>query len=287
MIGYGAINTASHTGPQPATFDPVLTSLSGILVAQLAIGVLGVLVITSEYSTGMIRSTFAAAPQRHLVIAAKAAAFGASPSPSAPWPALIAFLVGQAILGAHGVSLTSPGALRSIIGVGLYLGLLGVFAVALGTIVRRTAGAIAALVGLILILPALLLTLPASHPGHGREVPARQRRPGHLHHQPRQLHPLPLGRPGHLRPLRGRRGRHQYRPGPPTRRLAMPTNQASGANHLDRRGGPIASNADRTGPPVELVPGRAICGAATGFSPPTGTSPDTGRPPPSSTGLER
>jgi ABC-2 type transport system permease protein len=51
VIGYGAINTASHTGPQAATFDPVLTSLSGILVAQLAIAVLGVLVITSEYST--------------------------------------------------------------------------------------------------------------------------------------------------------------------------------------------------------------------------------------------
>ena len=162
MIGYGAINTASHTGPQPANFDPVLTSLSGILVAQLAIAVLGVLVITSEYSTGMIRATFAAAPQRHLVIAAKAGAFGAIAFAVGTVASVIAFLVGQAILGAHGVSLTSPGAARSIIGVGLYLGLLAVLAVALGTIVRRTAGAIAALVGLILILPALLLTLPAS-----------------------------------------------------------------------------------------------------------------------------
>jgi ABC-2 type transport system permease protein len=162
MIGYGAINTASHTGAQPATFDPVLTSLSGILVAQLAIGILGVLVITSEYSTGMIRSTFAAAPQRHLVIAAKAGAFGAIAFAVGTVASVIAFLVGQAILGAHGVTMISPGAVRSIIGVGLYLGLLAVLAVALGTIVRRTAGAIAALVGLILILPALLLTLPAS-----------------------------------------------------------------------------------------------------------------------------
>jgi ABC-2 type transport system permease protein len=162
MIGYGAINTASHTGPQPATFDPVLTSLSGILVAQLAIVVLGVLVITSEYSTGMIRSTFAAAPQRHLVIAAKAAAVGAIAFAVGTVASLIAFLVGQGILGAHGVTLASPGAARSIIGVGLYLGLLAVLAVALGTIVRRTAGAIAALLGVILILPALLLTLPVS-----------------------------------------------------------------------------------------------------------------------------
>jgi ABC-2 type transport system permease protein len=162
MIGYGAINTASHTGSQPVTFDPVLTSLSGVLVAQLAIAVLGVLVITSEYSTGLIRSTFAAAPQRHLVIAAKAAAFGAIALTAGTVASVIAFLVGQAVLGAHGVTLSSPGAARSIIGVGLYLGLLAVLAVALGAIVRRTAGGIAALVGLILILPALLLTLPAS-----------------------------------------------------------------------------------------------------------------------------
>ena len=112
MVGYGAINAASHTGPQPASFDPVLTSLSGILVAQLAIGILGVLVITSEYSTGMIRSTFAAAPQRHLVIAAKAGAFGAIAFTVGTVASVIAFLVGQAILGADSVSLTSPGAAR-------------------------------------------------------------------------------------------------------------------------------------------------------------------------------
>jgi len=162
MIGYGAINSASHAGARHAAFNPVLTSLSGVLLAQLAIGVLGVLVITTEYSTGMIRSTFAAAPQRHLVIIAKAGVLGAAAFTVGVVASMIAFLAGQAIMGANGVSLTSPGALRSVIGIGLYLGLLGIFAVALGTIIRRSAGAIAALVGLILILPALLLTLPAS-----------------------------------------------------------------------------------------------------------------------------
>jgi len=162
MIGYGAINSASHAGARPGTFDPISMSLSGVLFAQLAIGVLGVLVITTEYSTGMIRSTFAAAPQRHSVIIAKAGVLGAAAFTVGTVASLIAFLSGQAIMGANGVSLTSPGALRSVIGIGLYLGLLGVFAVALGTILRRSAGAIAALVGLILILPALLLTLPAS-----------------------------------------------------------------------------------------------------------------------------
>ncbi len=162
MIGYGAINSASHTGAHPGAVNPISTSLSGVLLAQLAIGVLGVLVISSEYSTGMIRCTFAAAPQRRSVILAKAGVFGALAVAVGTVASLIAFLIGQAIMGAHGVSLTSPGALRSVIGVGVYLGLLGVLAVALGTIIRRSIGAIAALVGLLLVLPALLLTLPAS-----------------------------------------------------------------------------------------------------------------------------
>lgn len=164
MIGYGAINAAAqrtaHHGA--AALDPISTSLSGVLLAQLAIGVLGVLVISSEYSTGMIRSTFTAAPQRHSVIAAKASVFGVVAFTVGTVTSLIAFLVGQAILGTHGVGLSSPGAVRSVIGVGLYLGLLAVVAVGLGTIVRRSTGAIAALFGLILVLPGLLLTLPAS-----------------------------------------------------------------------------------------------------------------------------
>jgi ABC-type transport system involved in multi-copper enzyme maturation permease subunit len=163
MIGYGAINAASQKGAHHAAhLDPISTSLAGVLLAQVAIGVLGVLVISSEYTTGMIRSTFTAAPQRHAVIAAKAVVFGVVAFVVGTLASLIAFLVGQAVLGVHGVDLSSPGATRSVIGVGLYLGLLGVFAVGLGTIVRRSTGAIAALFGLILVLPGLLLTLPAT-----------------------------------------------------------------------------------------------------------------------------
>jgi hypothetical protein len=194
MIGYGAINSAPHAGAGHGTSDPILTSLSGVLLAQLAIGVLGVLVITTEYSTGMIRSTFAAAPQRHLVIIAKAGVLGAAAFAVGTVASLIAFLAGQAIMGANGVSLTSPGALRSVIGIGLYLGLLGVFAVA-----------------------------PRLAPGHNRQVPARQRRASHLHHRPRHLHPVPLGRPGRIRPLRRRRSGPRPGPPPPPRRLTPAT----------------------------------------------------------------
>jgi ABC-type transport system involved in multi-copper enzyme maturation permease subunit len=128
----------------------------------LAIGVLGVLLVTSEYSTGMIRSTFVAAPQRREVIAAKAAVFGLVAFVVGTVASFIAFFVGQSMLGTQGVGLGSPGALRSVVGVGLYLGLLGVFAVGLGTIIRNGAGAIAALFGLILVLPAVLQALPSS-----------------------------------------------------------------------------------------------------------------------------
>ena len=114
-----------------------LGAFGGLEGDQLAIGVLGVLLVTSEYSTGMIRSTFIAAPQRREVIAAKAAIFGLVAFVVGTVTSFITFFVGQSILGAHGVGLGAPGALRSVIGVGLYLGLLGVFAVGLGTIIRN------------------------------------------------------------------------------------------------------------------------------------------------------
>jgi ABC-2 type transport system permease protein len=101
MIGLGAIISSAQSGHQ-AGFDPVSTSLSGVLLAQLAIGVLGVLFVTSEYSTGMIRTTFTAAPQRRSVIAAKAAVFAAVALVVGTVTSLVTFLVGQAVLGTTG-----------------------------------------------------------------------------------------------------------------------------------------------------------------------------------------
>jgi ABC-2 type transport system permease protein len=162
MIGLGALITANQSSTHIAGFDPVSTSLAGVLLAQLAIGVLGVLVVTSEYSTGMIRTTFVAGPQRRTVIAAKAVVFGAVAFIVGTVASFITFFEGQALQGHYGVSISAPGALRSVIGVGLYLGLLGVFAVGLGTIIRNTAGAIAALFAMILVLPAVFQALPSS-----------------------------------------------------------------------------------------------------------------------------
>ena len=143
-------------------FNPTSYSLSGVLIAQLAVGVLGILVITSEHATGMIRSTFAAVPQRRMVLAAKAVTFAGVTLAVGEVASFAAFFVGQAILSSRhaGVTLTSPGALRAVVGAGLYLTLLGLFALAIGTLVRHSAGAIAVFFGVLLVLPALTEGLP-------------------------------------------------------------------------------------------------------------------------------
>jgi ABC-2 type transport system permease protein len=160
-MGLGTVIAAIQARSNKPIVDPVGLTLGGVLFAQLAIGVLAVLVVTSEYSTGMIRSTFVAAPQRRWVIATKAAVVAAIAFVAGTIASLATFLAGQAILGHHGVSITAPGALRSVIGVGLYLVLIAIFAVGLGTIVRSSVGAIAILFALLFVLPQILTALPS------------------------------------------------------------------------------------------------------------------------------
>ena len=134
-----------------------------MFLAQLAIGVLGVLVISSEYTTGMIRTTFAAVPRRPLVLFAKAVTFTVVAFVVATIACFVAFFIGQSILSAKhaDVSITDPGVLRAVVGAGTYLTLVGLLGIGLGTLLRRTAGAIATLFGLVLVLPALTEALPS------------------------------------------------------------------------------------------------------------------------------
>jgi ABC-2 type transport system permease protein len=133
----------------------------GFLITQLVVGVLGVLFVTGEYATGMIRSTFAAIPRRLQVVGAKAAVFGAVALVAMTLASFAAFYGAQIFLGPddHGPSISDPGALRSVAGVGLYLMLVGLLGAGIGWIVRSTAGAITALVGLLLIFPNLIAFL--------------------------------------------------------------------------------------------------------------------------------
>lgn len=145
-------------------FDAASTSLTGGILAQLAIAVLGVLVITSEYSSGMIRTTFASVPQRLSVLAAKASVFAAVTLAVTMSACFIAFFTGQAILSAKGINvgIGAPNALRTVVGTSLYLTVLGLLALGIGALIRKTAGGITAVVGMIFVLPGLAALLPSS-----------------------------------------------------------------------------------------------------------------------------
>jgi ABC-2 type transport system permease protein len=147
-----------------ARFNPVDVSLGGWNLAQLAIGILGVLVISGEYSTGSIRSTFAAVPRRLPVLWGKAGVFAVVTFALMLPSALVSFFASQAILTDHHVqtSLTAPHVARAVIGAALFLTVLGLFSLALGALVRNTAGGIAAFAGLMFVLPGLDALLPAS-----------------------------------------------------------------------------------------------------------------------------
>ena len=175
LIGFGTLFsalTASHwssmSAHERATFDPALTSLRGYFLAQLAVGVLGVLVITGEYATGMIRASLAAVPRRLPVLWAKAGLFAAVVWVLTTVSALVAFVIGQAIMAPKhiGTSLSDPGVVRMVLGTGLYLTVVGLLGVAIGALIRNTAGGIATLMGLLLIVPALAEALPDSWAHH-------------------------------------------------------------------------------------------------------------------------
>jgi ABC-2 type transport system permease protein len=174
LIALGSIASATYSpdavanqgppGPGSGDSDAVSLALLGVTFASLAVGVLGVLISAGEYSTGMIRSTLAAVPRRLLVLWSKSAVFGVVAFVLATIGALAAFQLGTLGLDGQKIALTmgDDGVLRSLVGAGLYLGLVGVFGVALGVVLRSSAGAIAVLVGVLLILPGLATLLPDS-----------------------------------------------------------------------------------------------------------------------------
>lgn len=147
-----------------ARFDPANASLAGLALAPLAIGVAGVLVMSSEYSSGLILSTFAAVPRRSFVLAAKAAILAAVTLVIGEVTMFGAFAAGQAVLmdRAPHASLAQPGVLRAVVLSGVYLSLLALFGLGIGAIARRSAGAIAAYAGLVLVLSYALLALPGN-----------------------------------------------------------------------------------------------------------------------------
>ncbi|MGY0230880.1 ABC transporter permease [Longispora urticae] len=134
-------------------------SLTGFLIGQLAICVLGTLIATGEYTTGQIRVTLAAVPNRTRFLLAKATVAAAVSSAGGLAIGLLAFLAGQSVLAGQAAPLTDPAVARALLGVGLYSGVLGVFSLAVGFLVRHSAGAIATVIAVLFIAPIVLLLL--------------------------------------------------------------------------------------------------------------------------------
>jgi len=174
-IGIGALFsgvTASqyHTfSPgDKASFSPITTSLNGMIFAQLAIGVLGVLMMSGEYSTGMIRSSLTAVPKRLPVLWAKLAVFAAGVFATMLVTSFVSFFVGQALLSSHhlNVALSAPGALRSVVGAALYVTVAGMIGMAVGALLRNTAAGVTTFAAAFFVIPPLTGLLPSSWSSH-------------------------------------------------------------------------------------------------------------------------
>ena len=179
-------SSGNGQGASSIATDPVNFILgTGLGLGQLAICVLGVLVITSEYSSGAIRAALLAVPRRYPVMLAKALVFAALVIVVGEIVAFLSFFIGKTLVDGHvvtlhgheaghaitvhhtiTVSLSQPGVLQAVVGSGLYLMVLGLFALAIGGLIRHTAGAITAVIGMVLVVFPLAGLLPSSWGAH-------------------------------------------------------------------------------------------------------------------------
>jgi ABC-2 type transport system permease protein len=162
----GAVSRGSDVrGPG---FDATQRSLAGLILGQLIITVLGALTVTSEYSTGMIRTSLTVQPRRGTLLAAKGVVFTLVSLVTGLVASFVSFFIGQAILSSKhlDVALGDPNVLRAVIGGGLFLAVCGMLAFGLGTLLRHTAGAITASIGLLFVLFVLINFLPSSWQNH-------------------------------------------------------------------------------------------------------------------------
>ena len=174
-IGIGALFSAvtanqyhTFSAGDKATFNPITTSLNGTLFAQLAVGVLGVLLLSGEYSTGMIRSSLTVVPKRLPVLWAKLGVFAGVAFVVSLVASFVSFFLGQALLSSHhlNASISSPNALRDIIGAALFVTVAGMIGMVLGGLMRNTAAGISTMVGVFFVLPPVADLLPSSWSSH-------------------------------------------------------------------------------------------------------------------------
>ena len=166
-IGLAIAWSTEHDWPnmrarEQAHFNPLADPLSGFNLAQLAIGVLGILLIAGEYSGGMIRASLGAVPKRLPVLWGKLVVFMTLTLVTMLPIAVFTFFASQRLLSARHIQTTwsTPNVARSVIGTALYLTVTAALAIGIGAIVRNVAGAIGTFVGVLLVLPVIASALP-------------------------------------------------------------------------------------------------------------------------------
>lgn len=169
-IGLAASVCANYASQWPrlaaadkAAFNPLDTDIQFVVLAGVFLGVLGALVATNEYGTGLIRATLAATPQRALVLAAKAALAGLIAFTVSAVICFSAFFAGQGVLSGHTphVSIGDQGVLGHLLGAVYYLTAAGLIGLFIGSLVRSSAAAISGVFALMLVLPVLVNEIPA------------------------------------------------------------------------------------------------------------------------------
>ena len=161
MVGLAiliGLKTPAHPDP---SYDPTENGFAGLAIGQLALGALGVLALSTEFTSGSIRATFAAVPRRGWVIAAKAVVIAAVALGAGEVLAFASFAIGQAAVphaDAH-AALGQPGVLRAVLMAGAYPALIALIGLGLAALIRHTAGAISAMVAVVFVLPLILLPL--------------------------------------------------------------------------------------------------------------------------------
>jgi ABC-2 type transport system permease protein len=172
IAGSGAVY---HVSAGNSAAGGATISLVGILFAQLVLGVLGVLLFSGEYATGMIRATLAVVPSRLPVLSAKLIVLVGLVLPLSLLATVAEFFVSTALESSRGgsaISLTDPGVLREVVGASLYLTVIAVIGLALGALLRRTAAGLAVFAAVFLVVPLVVTYLPASIKGFAPYLPS-------------------------------------------------------------------------------------------------------------------
>ncbi len=156
ILACASIAAHVRNHPEDMPSDPSVSfALAGLFFGQIAFAVLGVLTITSEYSTGMIRTSLSAVPRRGRFLAAKILIFGAVVLVLGEITSFVSFYIGEALLGGakafHTQAIGDPGVLRAVVGGGLYVTVLSLLALGIGLLVRHSAGGITSILGLMLV----------------------------------------------------------------------------------------------------------------------------------------